>query len=97
KIGTSPRVLVRLQLDGSGGDDLPAPGADISVGGRTVGRLGTVVQHHEEGPVALASLKRSVPADAALDIDGTAASVAPDTAPGEAGPHADRAATRPLR
>lgn len=96
-LGKSPRVLVRLQLDGSGGDDLPAPGADISVGGRTVGRLGTVVQHHEEGPVALASLKRSVPADAALDIDGTAASVDPDTAPGETGPQAGREAIRRLR
>ena len=34
--------------------------------GRAVGRVGTVVQHHELGPVALALVKRSVPVDAEL-------------------------------
>ena len=34
--------------------------------GRPVGRVGTVVLHHELGPVALALVKRSVPVDAEL-------------------------------
>ena len=95
-LGRSPRVLVRLQLDGSGAE-LPAPGAEVRAGGRPVGRVGTVVQHHEDGPVALALLKRGVGADAALEADGVAAAVDPDTVPGESGPQAGREAVRRLR
>lgn len=95
-LGRSPRVLVRLQLDGSGAE-LPAPGDDVTSGGRPVGRVGSVVQHHEDGPVALALLKRAVPADAPLEAAGVAAAVDPDTAPDEAGPQAGREAVRRLR
>lgn len=96
-LGRSPRVLVRLQLDGSGSDELPVPGTEVSSGGRTVGRVGTVVQHHEDGPVALALLKRSVPLDAALEIDGVLAAVDPDSVPQETGTQAGREAVRRLR
>lgn len=96
-LGRSPRVLVRLQLDGSGGDELPVTGAEIRAGGRVVGRVGTVVQHHEDGPVALALLKRSVPADAELDIDGIPAALDPDSLAGDSGPQAGREAIRRLR
>jgi hypothetical protein len=34
------------------------------------------VQHHEYGPIALAVVKRSVPDDAALTVDGSPAAVA---------------------
>ena len=50
----------------AGDEDLPRTGDPVVRDGRTVGRVGTVVQHHELGPVALALLKRSVPMDAEL-------------------------------
>ncbi|WP_010540343.1 YgfZ/GcvT domain-containing protein [Dietzia alimentaria] len=96
-LGRSPRVLVRLQLDGSGGDELPATGAEVRAGGRTVGRVGTVVQHHEDGPVALALLKRNVSADTELEIGGTSAAIDPDSVPGDSGLQAGREAIRRLR
>lgn len=96
-LGRSPRVLVRLQLDGSASDSLPAPGSEVRAGGRTVGRMGTVVQHHEDGPVALALLKRAVTVDSELEIDGIAAALDPDTAPGDTGAQAGRDAIRRLR
>ena len=96
-LGRSPRVLVRLQLDGSSGDELPAVGAEVRAGGRPVGRVGTVVQHHEDGPIALALLKRAVPMDSALEIGGVDAAVDPDTAPQDSGPQAGREAIRRLR
>ena len=96
-LGRSPRVLVRLQLDGSGGDELPVTGAEVRAGGRTVGRVGTVVQHHEDGPVALALLKRNVSADTELEIGGTSAAIDPDSVPTDSGLQAGREAIRRLR
>jgi folate-binding protein YgfZ len=60
-IGAPPRRLVLLNLDGSG-DVLPTTGEDVSLagGGAVVGRVGTVAQHWEDGPIALALVKRSV-------------------------------------
>ena len=75
-LGRPPRRLALLHLDGSD-SHLPAPGADVLLGERPVGRLGTAVRHHELGPLALALLKRTVPDDAALVVDGTAAAVDP--------------------
>lgn len=95
-LGRSPRVLLRLHLDGSV-DDLPSPGDEVSAGGRSVGRVGTVVQHHEYGPVALALLRRAVPADAKLEIGGVSAAIDPDALPEESGPQAGREAVRRLR
>ncbi|MBW0119504.1 CAF17-like 4Fe-4S cluster assembly/insertion protein YgfZ, partial [Pseudonocardia abyssalis] len=64
-LGRPPRRLVLLHLD-AGDEHLPDPGAPVTLGGRPVGRVGTVAQHHELGPVALALVKRSVPVDAEL-------------------------------
>jgi tRNA-modifying protein YgfZ len=58
-LGRPPRRLVLLHLDGSD-SELPVPGADVVQDGRTVGRVGTAVRHHELGPVALALVKRTV-------------------------------------
>ncbi|KXT58863.1 folate-binding protein YgfZ [Gordonia sp. PS3] len=74
-LGRPPRRLVLLHLDGSSAYR-PATGDQVSAGGRTVGRVGTVVDHFENGPIALALVKRNVPADAELVV-GDAAS--PDT------------------
>ena len=68
-LGRPPRRLVLLHLD-AGDEELPAPGDPVLLDGRAVGRVGTVVQHHELGPVALALVKRSVPVDAELVAGG---------------------------
>jgi len=94
-LGRPPRRMVLLHLDGSA-DATPAPGDDVQLGGKAVGRVGTVVQHHELGPVALALLKRSAPVDAELSAAGVAAAVDPDSVPPETGEPAGRAALRRL-
>ena len=69
-LGKPPRMLVLLHLDGS--TDRPATGDPVFAGGRTVGRLGTVVDHVDDGPIALALLKRGLSADTALTTGGDA-------------------------
>jgi folate-binding protein YgfZ len=71
-LGRPPRRLTLLHLDGSA-DALPAVGADVLVDGAVVGRMGTSERHYEFGPTGLALLKRSVPIDAPLLVDGIAA------------------------
>ncbi|HMM96577.1 folate-binding protein [Phycicoccus sp.] len=71
-LGRPPRRLVFLHLDGSG-HVLPAVGSPVLLGEREVGRLTSVARHHEDGPVALAVVKRSVPEDAEFLVDGIAA------------------------
>lgn len=72
-LGRPPRMLVLLHLDGS--VDRPSTGDPVQAGGRTIGRLGTVVDHVDLGPIALALLKRGLPADTEL-ATGAEASVA---------------------
>ncbi len=72
-LGRPPRRVVLLHLDGSG-HTLPAEGGELRNGEKVVGRLTTVVRHHELGPIALAVIKRNTPAEAILDADGVAAS-----------------------
>ena len=67
-LGKPPRMMVLLHLDGS--TDRPSTGDPVLAGGRAVGRLGTVVDHVDLGPVALALLKRGLPADTALTTGG---------------------------
>lgn len=57
-LGKPPRALVLLHLDGS--VERPAPGDPVTAAGRTVGRVGTVIDHVDLGPIALAQVKRSV-------------------------------------
>lgn len=94
-LGRSPRLLVKLQLDGSAPSE-PESGAEIIAGGRKVGRVGTVVHDADEGPVALALVKRSA-LQAPLDIGGTAASVDQSSLPVDEGDHAGRRAVDRLR
>lgn len=70
-LGRPPRRLVFVHLDGSG-HVLPERGAPVLVGEREVGRLTSVARHHEDGPIALAVVKRSVPEDVDLLVDGIA-------------------------
>lgn len=94
-LGRAPRRMVLLHLDGSA-DATPAAGDDVYEDGRAVGRLGTAVQHHELGPIALALLKRSVVVQAQLSVGGAAAAIDPDSVPPDAGEPAGRAAVRRL-
>jgi folate-binding protein YgfZ len=90
-LGRPPRRLVLLHLDGIS-EDLPAPGADVIAATRTVGRVGSVVRHHELGVIALALVKQSVTPETALTVAGSSAAVDPDDAP--AGLDDTRAAAR---
>jgi len=100
-LGRPPRRLVLLHLD-AGDEHLPVPGDPVVSGTRPVGRVGTVVQHHELGPVALALVKRSVPLDAELvagaDERAAPARIDPDSVPPEEdAPAPGRAARDRLR
>ncbi|HET9841176.1 MAG TPA: folate-binding protein [Nocardioides sp.] len=68
-LGRPPRRLTMLHLDGSE-NRLPTVGAAVMQGEKAVGCVGTSARHHELGPIALALVKRNVPVDAQLDIDG---------------------------
>jgi tRNA-modifying protein YgfZ len=73
-LGKPPRRLVLLHLGGES-DELPAPGTPIEVAGRVSGFLGTALHHHELGPIALAVVKRSLPDDTVLTIEGHTAAI----------------------
>jgi folate-binding Fe-S cluster repair protein YgfZ len=45
----------------------------VTLGDREVGTVGTSARHYEAGPIALALLKRNVPVDAQLEVDGLVA------------------------
>ena len=94
-LGKPPRMLVVLHLDGS--TDRPATGEPVLAGGRAVGRLGTVVDHVDEGPVALALLKRGLPADTELTVGGASAVIDPDSLPPPDVTGAGRRAVEQLR
>jgi tRNA-modifying protein YgfZ len=97
-LGKPPRMLVLVHLDGS--PDRPATGDPVLAGGRTVGRLGTVVDHVDEGPIALALVKRGLPADTPLTTGGetaVAAVIDVDSLPPADGVGAGRLAVEQLR
>ncbi|QHD84728.1 folate-binding protein [Gordonia sp. JH63] len=98
-LGKSPRRLVLLHLDGSV-DERPVPGDPVTAGGRTVGRVGTVVDHHEWGPIALALVKRNVGADVELSVgaeSAVSARIDPDSIRDDDRVQAGRAAVERLR
>ncbi|MEO3753452.1 glycine cleavage T C-terminal barrel domain-containing protein [Streptomyces sp. B6B3] len=69
-LGRPPRRLVFLHLDGSE-VRLPEHGEPVRLAadgaeGRQLGFVTTAARHHELGPIALALVKRNVPADADL-------------------------------
>ena len=94
-LGKPPRMLVVLHLDGS--TDRPATGEPVLAGGRAVGRLGTVVDHVDEGPIALALLKRGLTADVELTVGDVPAVIDPDSLPPPDEVGAGRRAVEQLR
>ncbi|WP_448852856.1 CAF17-like 4Fe-4S cluster assembly/insertion protein YgfZ [Corynebacterium sp. 335C] len=95
-LGRPPRTLVLLHLDGSAAE-LPEPGAPVTAGRRTVGRVGTVVHHHELGPIALALVKRSAQEGQELACGGCAVAVDPDSVDRDDAVKPGRAAVDRLR
>jgi folate-binding protein YgfZ len=81
-LGRPPRRLVLLHLDGVS-EVLAEPGTPVLAGTREVGRVGSVVRHHELGVIALALVKQSVAVDAALTVAGSTAAIDPDDTPAE--------------
>ena len=72
-LGRPPRRLTLLHLDGSE-NRLPTVGAELLHGDpgneKVVGFVGTSARHHELGPIALALVKRNVPVDVQLSVEG---------------------------
>lgn len=71
-LGRPPRRLVFLHVDGSG-HVLPARGAVVQAGDRTVGHLTSVARHYVDGPIALALVKRNIDPDLELLAGGLSA------------------------
>ena len=95
-LGRSPRLLVQLHLDGSA-PQRPNVGDDITFNGRKVGRIGTIVDDCDFGPIALGLVKRSALDVGALEVGDTAASIDPSSIPEDEGPKAGREAVNRLR
>jgi hypothetical protein len=72
-LGQPPRKLVRLHLDGSM-VAMPEHGAKVFLEDKEVGFIGTLARHYELGPIALALIKRNVPAHSTLICEGVSAS-----------------------
>ena len=64
-LGRPPRRIAFLHLDGSG-HTLPDIGAGVRFGDKVIGRVTSRARHHEDGPIALAVIKRNV--DTAADL-----------------------------
>ena len=71
-LGHPPRRLVFLHLDGSD-EVLPSHGDAVTMGDTDVGFTGSAARHFEQGPIALALVRRAVPVDAALRAGGVPA------------------------
>lgn len=71
-VGRPPRRLTMLHLDGSA-HTLPEPGSPVMLGegddAKQAGVITSVARHHQDGPIALALLKRSTDPSATLIID----------------------------
>lgn len=86
-LGHPPRRLAALQLDGSG-SVLPERGAVVRSGEDAVGVVTSAALHHEEGPIALALVRRSLAVEAPLTVDtadGPVAAAQEEIVPPDAG------------
>lgn len=95
-LGRPPRTLVMLQLDGSAAT-LPEAGDPVTAGRRTVGRVGTVVDHCDYGPIALALVKRSSQEGVDLSVGDCSVAVDPSSVDRDESVRPGRAAVDKLR
>lgn len=75
-LGKPPRRLVQLQIDGST-NELPVIGAPIVLGDAEVGRLTSVIQDYESGPLGLGVIKRNIDLADILIVGGVTAAQVP--------------------
>jgi folate-binding protein YgfZ len=66
-LGAPPRRLVLLHLDGMS-DTRPERGNPVQLDGDTVGHITSAARHGEDGPIALALVKRATSEAATLDV-----------------------------
>jgi folate-binding protein YgfZ len=66
-LGAPPRRLVLLHLDGMS-DTLPERGNPVQLDGDIVGHITSAARHGEDGPIALALVKRTTSETATLDV-----------------------------
>jgi folate-binding protein YgfZ len=66
-LGAPPRRLVLLHLDGMS-DTLPERGNEVLLDGTAVGHITSAARHGEDGPIALALVKRTTEETATLDV-----------------------------
>lgn len=86
-LGHPPRRVVALQLDGSD-NVLPSRGDVVRAGDTVIGAITSVAVHHEEGPIALALVKRTAPEGEPLVVDtadGPLAAAAETVVPADTG------------
>lgn len=86
-LGHPPRRIALLHLDGSD-SVLPDPGAVVRAGDREVGSITSAAHHFEDGPIALALLKRTAPGDVDLIVetaDGEISAAQQTIVPADAG------------
>nr|WP_274638519.1 folate-binding protein [Microbacterium bovistercoris] len=74
-LGHPPRRMVELQLDGSE-SALPARGDAVRAGDTVVGTVMAAALHYQDGPIALALVRRNTPVDAELVVDAEAGPIA---------------------
>mgnify|MGYP000063519132 CR=1 FL=1 len=70
-LGHPPRRLTFLHLDGS--NHLLPEEVEVTLEGKVVGRVTSIANHYEMGPIALAVLSRSVPVEATLMVGNVSA------------------------
>lgn len=90
-LGHPPRRMIALQLDGSD-SVLPASGAAVLIDDDVVGTVTAAALHYEDGPIALAVVRRSTPTGVDLTVgtpDGPVAAAQEVIVPPEAGKAAD--------
>ncbi len=86
-LGHPPRRIVALQLDGSD-SLLPSRGDEVFAGENLAGIVTSAALHFQEGPIALAIVRRSTPVDADLVVrtsDGPIVAAQEVIVPPEAG------------
>lgn len=72
-LGKPPRRLVHLELDGST-NELPSKNDEVKTEDQVIGRITSVIQDYESGPVALAVIKRNVSPELVLTVNEVSAS-----------------------
>ncbi|GAA3644240.1 folate-binding protein YgfZ [Microbacterium awajiense] len=74
-LGHPPRRLIALHLDGSE-SVLPVRGAEVRAGETVVGSVTSTALHYEDGPIALALVRRGAPVEGEVTVATEAGPVA---------------------